>query len=204
MQYRTDHPKYAQYRGDGMGRDTYIIMNNGGFLEYRRQKGQQKKQGFSLTSRISPIKPNAVLSKEPAQVYYPPDGSGRDSYIITSNGGTTRPFRNGTIDFKQCNYLRDNKHVKCETPYMNQRLLQQTNPTVTSYSFWPSKAAIAHNRATLRKNIEVVDRLSPKRDFSSPGKIYGHFSDRKFSSQLSRQVPLGDDMMGQDKIREKV
>ena len=28
--YRTFYPKYAHYGGDGSGRDTYIIKENGG------------------------------------------------------------------------------------------------------------------------------------------------------------------------------
>jgi hypothetical protein len=29
--YRTDHPKFPTYRGDGTGRDSYIIFEDGGF-----------------------------------------------------------------------------------------------------------------------------------------------------------------------------
>jgi len=28
--YRTDHPKFTTYRGDGSGRDTYVIFDDGG------------------------------------------------------------------------------------------------------------------------------------------------------------------------------
>ncbi len=37
--YRTSNPKYAHYYGDGTGRDTYVIKNNGGMcLESERVK----------------------------------------------------------------------------------------------------------------------------------------------------------------------
>ena len=28
--YRTDYPKYSHYYSDGLGRDSYILKNNGG------------------------------------------------------------------------------------------------------------------------------------------------------------------------------
>ena len=30
MMFRTFAPKYASYMGDGSGRDTYVVLNNGG------------------------------------------------------------------------------------------------------------------------------------------------------------------------------
>ena len=37
--YRSFNPKYAHYYGDGTGRDTYVIRNNGGMcLESERVK----------------------------------------------------------------------------------------------------------------------------------------------------------------------
>ena len=38
---RTFDPKYATYRGDGMGRDTYITTGNGGLIS----KGGQPRNG---------------------------------------------------------------------------------------------------------------------------------------------------------------
>lgn len=38
--YRTFAPKYSQYSPDGLGRDTYINYNNGGFLSCGAQKGR--------------------------------------------------------------------------------------------------------------------------------------------------------------------
>jgi len=31
--YRTYDPKFTTYRGDGMGRDTYILHNDGGLTK---------------------------------------------------------------------------------------------------------------------------------------------------------------------------
>jgi hypothetical protein len=33
--YRTDNPKWVTYWGDGNGRDSFIIFNNGGLNEMR-------------------------------------------------------------------------------------------------------------------------------------------------------------------------
>ena len=34
---RTYHPKYPHYRGDGSGRDQYVLTNNGGMLPMEGQ-----------------------------------------------------------------------------------------------------------------------------------------------------------------------
>lgn len=33
---RTYNPKYTHYTGDGYGRDSYIVTNNGGFLPHEK------------------------------------------------------------------------------------------------------------------------------------------------------------------------
>jgi hypothetical protein len=161
MQQRTFNPKYTHYRGDGFGRDNYIIKNNGGFLQIDQKLGSPSFEPMTFSQRGSPAKANAKLFKQPTCVYYPPDGTGRDSYIISGHGGTTKLFRGGSIDFQMNNYLRDNKRAKYDTPQMDERIRQRINPTEVTYYNWPSRAGMAYNRSLFKKQNEIVSRLSP-------------------------------------------
>lgn len=80
--YRTARPRWNLYATDGLGRDSYISFNNGGFWK----------------QNINPIirKPNYPiyhdsnyhsLHHNPAPFKYYSDGSGRDSYILVNDGG---------------------------------------------------------------------------------------------------------------------
>ena len=83
---RTFEPKYASYFGDGSGRDSYIILNNGGLA------ASDKRGLMRRTTRIgnSSAKP---ASKVTAAVKYQSDGSGRDSYVIKNSGGLVCDFK---------------------------------------------------------------------------------------------------------------
>ena len=81
--YRTQHEKYAHYTSDGMGRDTYILRNNGGMCT-------ERDPNFRESSRYpSPMKfagPPAHR-KQVWSIRYISDGSGRDSYVLINSGG---------------------------------------------------------------------------------------------------------------------
>ena len=80
-------------------------------------------------------------------VYYPPDGTGRDGYVIKNHGGTcNEDFAQGGIDFKQNNYLRDERHAPFATPKMDKRLLNATAPQMRTYNNWPSKQTFVRNK----------------------------------------------------------
>ena len=84
---RTFNPKYTQYRGDGHGRDSYIIKHNGGLCHEREPV-------FSESTRFSsPLKCNYVSAprKQVWSLKYISDGSGRDSYILINSGGNHVP-----------------------------------------------------------------------------------------------------------------
>lgn len=49
-------------------------------------------------------------------MYYPPDGSGRDSYVIKNLPEYSKPF----VDYPN-EWLRENKKYPFETPIMNSR-----------------------------------------------------------------------------------
>ena len=76
-------PKSQYYRGNGTGRDTYIMTNNGGIFK-TQMKSAQIKRGFP--------RPQTAISRSSAKsLHYFPDGSGRDVYIKTSDGGLHNP-----------------------------------------------------------------------------------------------------------------
>lgn len=52
-------------------------------------------------------------------VYYPPDGTGRDTYIISGNGNTSHEYRKSPhINFELNNFLRTENvgGMYCVTP----------------------------------------------------------------------------------------
>jgi hypothetical protein len=96
--------KVAYYRSDGTGRDTYIRDHNGGLLtkDYIHKAVQfkppkEKKLSFSQTKYGKhPYEYNKGGSNK--FVHYVSDGSGRDFYVGSNEGGnsTTHRWRNQT------------------------------------------------------------------------------------------------------------
>ena len=88
------NPKTSFYLHNGSGRDTYIGWNSGGL----RHEAHPLKMCFSSKIRRknddmafkigSPHMQNTKITH--AGVKYFGDGTGRDSYVITNDGGTTR------------------------------------------------------------------------------------------------------------------
>ena len=67
-------------------------------------------------------------------LYYPPDGKGRDSYIIQGNG-TVRNYSIGFVDYPNT-YIRNNKYYPYQTPMMDS--FHQRN-SMKQPGVWPSK-----------------------------------------------------------------
>ena len=63
---------------------------------------------------------NGPSRKEPSIVYYPPDGLGRDSYVIKNSGGTSNEYTIGFVDYPK-EWLREDKKYPYVTPVMNKR-----------------------------------------------------------------------------------
>ena len=97
---RTYNPGYASYQGDGSGRDSYIILNNGGLTR------DEKKNMMWTTKMKSPRDLRPAVSKPTPTFKYPSDGSGRDSYVIENSGGLVRDFRTGKAQNIFANGLR--------------------------------------------------------------------------------------------------
>lgn len=83
---RTFYPKYASYMGDGSGRDSYVVVNNGGLAD------NDKKYMMWRPNKIpKPVNPKPY--KMVAAKHYRSDGTGRDSYVISNAGGLVSDFR---------------------------------------------------------------------------------------------------------------
>ena len=81
-----DVPSLAKailYKTNGSGRDTYIKNNNGGMtVDY---KPYNPGELGSFSPRRKYVEPMPTLPGK--MVYYRSDGTGRDSYIMSSSGG---------------------------------------------------------------------------------------------------------------------
>lgn len=110
--YRTQHEKYAHYPSDGMGRDSYIIRNNGGLCSEREPNFRQS------TRYSSPMRFKGVPAhrKEPWSIRYLSNGSGRDSYILINSGGNHTDFRPGGTYKAYENSLRSESFIKSVLP----------------------------------------------------------------------------------------
>jgi len=83
---RTFAPKYASYMGDGSGRDTYVVLNNGGLANCDKRAMMWRPN--KVPRQVSP-KPYKAASA----INYRSDGTGRDSYVISNSGGLVADFR---------------------------------------------------------------------------------------------------------------
>lgn len=102
MLCRTFNPTYASYSGDGTGRDSYIILNNGGLSkEPKRHMMWQSMNRCKLDARPMASKPTPSLK-------YKSDGTGRDSYVIQNSGGLINDFRSSKADAVFKSQLRAN------------------------------------------------------------------------------------------------
>ena len=73
-----DYTKYNYYKPNGVGRDLYIIYNNGGQLRGGVKVAEEK----TLFPKIIKQKRYHSLRKEIPPIQYRSDGTGRDSYIL--------------------------------------------------------------------------------------------------------------------------
>ena len=98
--------KMIMYVNDGLGRDTFISYNNGGFLNDNCLKLINKEK-FSLPH----FSTFHSLNHLPAPFLYIRDGTGRDSYIAYNNGGLTKVEKK--LKYNLRNYDNNNIKPKC-------------------------------------------------------------------------------------------
>jgi hypothetical protein len=81
------------YRGDGSGRDTYVLTDSGGNMKGGRMAltGSKFRPSSVSRSRGDPVR----LDGRP--IHYRPDGSGRDNYISVNSGGICRDSHEGSF-----------------------------------------------------------------------------------------------------------
>ena len=80
------------YKTNGTGRDTYIYNDNGGFNKMYAPRQQAKPGGFLPGldhKQFYQKEKHPHIHSKPIQ--YPQDGSGRDTYVKTTNGGFINP-----------------------------------------------------------------------------------------------------------------
>mgnify|MGYP000197487829 CR=1 FL=1 len=83
---RTYNPTCQNYSGDGSGRDSYIIMNNGGLTR------ENKKHMMHRQFKRSPVNIRPMPEKPAVAFRYQADGTGRDSYVIRNTTGLIRDY----------------------------------------------------------------------------------------------------------------
>jgi hypothetical protein len=89
---RSSGTRYNVYSGDGHGRDSYIIVGNGGNLKPESYNNTAPHVGYHPPRASSSIymgqtKKFIGSGKESTALRYWGDGSGRDSYVTTDCGG---------------------------------------------------------------------------------------------------------------------
>jgi len=81
---------WVHYSRDGLGRDSYISLNQGGIQTGFNvpEKSANPGQGYYFGNNQRGARLDIFPSTSPGKhISYPKNGSGRDSYIYASNGG---------------------------------------------------------------------------------------------------------------------
>ena len=89
-----------KYNINGTGRDTYIYNDNGGFNSTYKPRVQDRSGNFLPHVNRSPDAAKKFTNAESMakSIRYKTDGSGRDSYCITGDGGFTNPHKAVALD----------------------------------------------------------------------------------------------------------
>ncbi|CAM6005464.1 unnamed protein product [Sphagnum balticum] len=110
--------KVVYYRSDGTGRDTYIRDHNGGLLTKDKihklcQFKPPKEHNLSFGQTKYGRHPYEYNKGGPNKfVHYISDGSGRDHYVTSTEGGNSDPFRwRNQTEFRFRSSLRDNQRL---------------------------------------------------------------------------------------------
>lgn len=98
------------------------MFSDGGLQPEPFRRGVRGRDGFTRDPKVKTSPAPAVsarLVKGMGQIYYPPDGTGRDTYIIQHHGGTVnekKHYNFGFIKMEENKYLRDRKNYNFSTP----------------------------------------------------------------------------------------
>ena len=138
---RTARPRWNLYETDGLGRDTYISLNNGGFWT-------QNIKEIKYTPNY-PVYHNEnyhSLGHSAAPFRYYSDGSGRDSYVLQNSGGLKKDFQ-PLSGFHLKDFLRT--PGECVFKFQNN---QKKRNGVRGNRHYVTKRELSHN--DYKKNIE--------------------------------------------------
>lgn len=106
--------KVVYYRSDGTGRDTYIRNHNGGLMGKdhlhmltKNEPPKDKRMCFAKTIYSRNPAPNQFGTTNRFHHYHS-DGTGRDYYVKSTDGGNSHPFRwRNQSDFQFKSSLRE-------------------------------------------------------------------------------------------------
>ena len=95
--YRSSKTRYDVYTGDGSGRDSYVIVGNGGVLKPECYVNSAPHVGYhppraANNMYMGPTKKFSGNGKEATVFRYWGDGSGRDNYVVKDCGGLIPPY----------------------------------------------------------------------------------------------------------------
>lgn len=124
--WRSQKPvAYKAYIADGSGRDQHVTMTQGGFIRPVAQKraslnmtaiGEDRFDHNTRTLCQSQVNLARGHQKAPPAFHYRPDGNGRDSYILASNGGFIEKYTNrGGVTASYASQLRKYDKVSLRT-----------------------------------------------------------------------------------------
>ena len=135
------------YFGNGDGRDSYIICQNGG-LSYPEKVGMRH-TGVSFNKYNGPARHRSPSPFKPAATfYYQSDGTGRDSYVLQNNGGSRiehKNRQNGDPLFYDS--LRSNQ----KSPLKSYFDPVEDRAEITTYLNWPSLESRKMKSRTIKK-----------------------------------------------------
>lgn len=158
---RTFYPKYASYMGDGSGRDSYVVVNNGGLAN-------NDKRFMMWRPNKVPKKVDPKPYKLAAAVNYRSDGTGRDSYVVSNFGGLVADFRCTKPDVLFKSGLR--QHYLSPVRNSNDRW---RGPDQTDYINWMTPKDQMAIKAAATRQRELTKRLSPHKVHTKYGDFGG-------------------------------
>ena len=124
-----------RYKINGGGRDTYIFADNGGLsMSMHLPRAQEKSGGFLPNVNRSPdaAKKFASAYAKAKSIRYKTDGTGRDSYCTSGDGGFTNPMSVVAMDprvaFKKSlrGYTQDSSYLDRRNKRSVRKSMQRT------------------------------------------------------------------------------
>lgn len=146
--HRLARPRFNRYETDGLGRDTYISFNNGGFC-VKDAKEIKYRPNYPVYHKIN----YHSLGHSAAPFRYYSDGTGRDSYVLDHDGGLkhdTKPLSN----YHLTDFLRTGDQYIYETPD-----IKKNSNGVRINTHFMGKNEFIHNQILMENQKRVIKNL---------------------------------------------